>query len=44
MFGEAWPSMSVPALAPDDDDDEQTVVPGHIDILDQYRHFPTENV
>ena len=21
MFGEAWPSMSVPDLAPDDDDD-----------------------
>ena len=22
MFGEAWPPMSVPDLAPDDDDDE----------------------
>ena len=23
MFGEAWPPMSVPDLAPDDDDDDQ---------------------
>ena len=23
MFGEAWPLMSVPDLAPDDDDDEK---------------------
>ena len=23
MFGEAWPPMSVPDLAPDDDDDEE---------------------
>ena len=23
MFGEAWPPMSVPDLAPDDDDDQQ---------------------
>ena len=23
MFGEAWPPMSAPDLAPDDDDDEQ---------------------
>ena len=22
MFGEAWPPMSVPDLAPDDDDDD----------------------
>ena len=22
MFGEAWPTMSVPDLAPDDDDDD----------------------
>ena len=22
MFGEAWPAMSVPDLAPDDDDDD----------------------
>ena len=22
MFGEAWPQMSVPDLAPDDDDDD----------------------
>ena len=25
MFGEAWSPMSVPDLAPDDDDDEATV-------------------
>ena len=24
MFGEAWPPMSVPDLAPDDDDDAST--------------------
>ena len=23
MFGEAWPPMSVPDLAPDDDDDDR---------------------
>ena len=31
MFGEAWPPMSVPDLAPDDDDDdviEFTFLPG----------------
>ena len=26
MFGEAWLPMSVPDLAPDDDDDEQTAL------------------
>ena len=26
MFGEAWSPMSVPDLAPDDDDDERGVV------------------
>ena len=26
MFGEAWPPMSVPDLAPDDDDDEKVRV------------------
>ena len=25
MFGEAWPPMSVPDLAPDDDDDDSAV-------------------
>ena len=25
MFGEAWPPMSVPDLAPDDDDDETPI-------------------
>ena len=25
MFGEAWSPMSVPDLAPDDDDDESTL-------------------
>ena len=25
MFGEAWPPMSVPDLAPDDDDDIRNV-------------------
>ena len=25
MFGEAWPSMSVPDLAPDDDDDYRMI-------------------
>ena len=25
MFGEAWSPMSVPDLAPDDDDDERSV-------------------
>ena len=28
MFGEAWPPMSVPDLAPDDDDDESLHI-GH---------------
>ena len=26
MFGEAWPPMSVPDLAPDDDDEDLTYV------------------
>ena len=26
MFGEAWPPMSVPDLAPDDDDDDKTQI------------------
>ena len=26
MFGEAWPPMSVPDLAPDDDDDSDLIV------------------
>ena len=26
MFGEAWPPMSVPDLAPDDDDDDYTTL------------------
>ena len=26
MFGEAWPPMSAPDLAPDDDDDDSFVV------------------
>ena len=26
MFGEAWPPMSVPDLAPDDDDDDYLTV------------------
>ena len=26
MFGEAWPPMSVPDLAPDDDDDRLPIV------------------
>ena len=26
MFGEAWPPMSVPDLAPDDDDDLHTKI------------------
>ena len=26
MFGEAWSPMSVPDLAPDDDDDDQTIL------------------
>ena len=25
MFGEAWPPMSVPDLAPDDDDDDNKI-------------------
>ena len=25
MFGEAWPPMSVPDLAPDDDDDDLAI-------------------
>ena len=27
MFGEAWSPMSVPDLAPDDDDDDQLLKP-----------------
>ena len=27
MFGEAWPPMSVPDLAPDDDDDDHSDTP-----------------
>ena len=27
MFGEAWSPMSVPDLAPDDDDDDLQVLP-----------------
>ena len=27
MFGEAWSPMSVPDLAPDDDDDSKTLSP-----------------
>ena len=27
MFGEAWPPMSVPDLAPDDDDDDNQLYP-----------------
>ena len=26
MFGDAWPPMSVPDLAPDDDDDDPNVL------------------
>ena len=26
MFGEAWPPMSVPDLAPDDDDDDRYAI------------------
>ena len=33
MFGEAWPPMSVPDLAPDDDDDD----------CRQSAHFKTTN-
>ena len=29
MFGEAWPPMSVPDLAPDDDDESGTTFPDY---------------
>ena len=34
MFGEAWPPMSVPDLAPDDDDDESRLGVGVFSIED----------
>ena len=34
MFGEAWSPMSVPDLAPDDDDDEyHKIIIGRLEIL-----------
>ena len=38
MFGEAWPPMSVPDLAPDDDDDSILVGRGQLlDKLNQHQ-------
>ena len=33
MFGEAWPPMSVPDLAPDDDDDDRGVFLSNQEML-----------
>ena len=33
MFGEAWSPMSVPDLAPDDDDDSRAFPPPHLTII-----------
>ena len=42
MFGEAWSPMSVPDLAPDDDDDNEKLLTGlqkRNNILDTYLSF-----
>ena len=36
MFGEAWSPMSVPDLAPDDDDDLTLHTPGHSQCQSSY--------
>ena len=35
MFGEAWPPMSVPDLAPDDDDDITSGSSSHFKVLEK---------
>ena len=37
MFGEAWPPMSVPDLAPDDDDDDKLC--WYIAVDSNSRHY-----
>ena len=46
MFGEAWPPMSVPDLAPDDDDDDASTFRTiqrcceHLHIVEHYEKHP----
>ena len=39
MFGEAWSPMSVPDLAPDDDDDNHSLIMYNLRYLDAVKHF-----
>ena len=43
MFGEAWSPMSVPDLAPDDDDDGRCKLYGEVTLM-QRAHSPGNGI